>query len=493
MRVGCVQGGAKDAKEPIEVWKLYFTDDMISEITQNTNIWIAQNRCKYSRERDAKETTPDEIKCVIGILYMAGVMKSSHQLLEDLWSTDGFGIDFFRCAMSIKRFKFLLIAMRFDDIRSREDRRLVDNLAPIRDLFEEFVANCKKHYSLSEFTTVDEMLDAFRGRCKFRQYMKSKPAKYGIKIFALVCAKTFYTSNLEVYTGRQPPGPFQVDNSAKCVVERLVEPISGSNRNVTVDNWFSSIPLCLSLLNDHRLTLVGTMRKDKREIPNIFLDTKPRKANSSMFAFKEKITMVSYVSHKKKHVILVSTMHDDDAVDNDPDSPTFGKPEQVLFYNCSKGGVDTVDKYKETYSTARICNRWSMRIFYSLLDIGALNSFIVLKANLGVPQMKRRKFLRELATKLCQPYMQSRLTIKSTPVYAKQRICKILGIEDPRPQGEVPEDDALSGRCYSCDRKKNRLSKTRCSKCKNFICREHTAPAVCTTCIEDNSEESDSE
>lgn len=166
---------------------------------------------------------------------------------------------------------------------------------------------------------------------------------------------------------------------------------------------------------------------------------------------------------------------------------TYGKPEQVLFYNCSKGGVDTVDKYKETYSTARICNRWSMRIFYSLLDIGALNSFLVLKKNLGVPQMKRRKFLRELATELCQPYMQSRLTIKSTPVYAKKSICKILGIEEPHPQREVPEDDVQSGRCYSCDRKKNRLSKTRCSKCKDFICREHTAPAVCTTCIEENS------
>lgn len=483
MRMSTTVGVAKDAMTPLDTWRLFFTEGMILDITQSTNIWINQNKQRFKRERDAKETTPGEVKCVFGILYMAGVMKSSHQLLEDLWSTDGFGIEFFRCAMSIKRFKFLLTALRFDDITSREERRNLDKLAAIRDVFEEFVDNCKQHYRLSEFVTIDEMLDSFRGRCGFRQYIKNKPAKYGIKIFALVCAKTFYTANLEIYAGKQPPGPYQVDNSANSVVQRMVEPITGSGRNVTVDNWFCSVPLSYQLLNDHRLTLVGTLRKDKREIPNKFLDVKQRPVNSSMFAFKDKCTLVSYVSNKKKQVILLSTMHDDDVVDNNPDSPTFGKPEIVLFYNSSKGGVDTVDKYKECYSTARVCNRWSMRIFYSMLDIGALNSFIILKKNAQEPNMKRRIFLRNLAKDLCQEYMRSRITIRSTPTNVKRRICQIMEIDDPRQGRDIPpEEEIHSARCYSCDWRKHRLSKTRCSKCKFFICREHTSPAICVNC-----------
>lgn len=299
IRMGCAVGEAKEAQTPLEIWKLFFTDSMVLDITNSTNIWVNSKRQNYSRERDTKETTPAEVKCVLGILYMAGVMKSSHQLLEDLWNCDGFGVEFFRCAMSIKRFKFLLIAMRFDDITSREDRQRIDKLAPIRDIFEEFVENCKLNYRVSEFVTIDEMLDSFRGRCSFRQYIKNKPAKYGLKIFALVCAKTFYTANLEIYAGKQPAGPYQIDNSAKSVVQRIVEPISGSGRNVTMDNWFSSIPLCFDLLADHRLTMVGTLRKDKREIPNLFLETKKRSVNSAKFAFKDKCTMVSYVSTKK--------------------------------------------------------------------------------------------------------------------------------------------------------------------------------------------------
>lgn len=55
------------------------------------------------------------------------------------------------------------------------------------------------------------MLEAFRGRCSFKQYIPSKPNRYGIKIFALSDARTFYTiytfyTNMEIYAGKQPEG-----------------------------------------------------------------------------------------------------------------------------------------------------------------------------------------------------------------------------------------------------------------------------------------------
>uniref|UniRef100_A0A1B6LVC4 PiggyBac transposable element-derived protein domain-containing protein n=1 Tax=Graphocephala atropunctata TaxID=36148 RepID=A0A1B6LVC4_9HEMI len=483
MRMGCVSRQAKNASTPLEVWKLFFSDEMIHEITTCTNVWIEENQYKFSRERDANTTTEPEIRAVIGVLYMVGVMRCSHTILEDLWATDGFGVEFFRCAMSLKRFKFLLRAMRFDDIRSRQERTLVDKMAPIRDLYEEFVENCQGNYIVSEFVTIDEMLESFRGRCSFRQFIKNKPAKYGIKVYAMVCAKTFYTANLEVYLGKQVDGPFVEGNSAKEVVCRLIEPITGTGRNVTVDNFFCSVPLCNELLENHRLTLVGTLRQNKREIPCEFLDHKSKPLGSSCFAFKDKMVIVSYKAKKNKNIMLLSSMHDDAAVDMDEESRNFGKPEIVLFYNSSKGGVDTVDQYKETYSTKRVSNRWSMRLFYSILDIGGVNSFVVLKKNLGMPQMKRRMFLKELAVGLSKEYCESRLLVRNIPKQIKQRICDIMKIDRPGDQRIPPSDDVVSGRCYSCTWKQNRLSKTRCSTCRFFICREHTAPAKCSNCV----------
>ncbi|KAH9642691.1 hypothetical protein HF086_014388 [Spodoptera exigua] len=153
-----------------------------------------------------------------------------------------------------------------------EERKLFDNLAPIRQVFDIFVENCRKAYILDAYETIDEMLLAFRGRCQFRQYIPSKPAKYRIKILALVDAKSFYIFNLEIYAGKQPEGPFFVSNKPFDVVNRLVLPISKTGHNVTFDNWFTSYELLL--LNEHKLTSVGTVRKNKRQLPRSFINTR---------------------------------------------------------------------------------------------------------------------------------------------------------------------------------------------------------------------------
>ncbi|KAJ8930155.1 hypothetical protein NQ314_017071 [Rhamnusium bicolor] len=136
-----------------------------------------------------------------------------------------------RLTMSIKRFKFLLTCLRFDNKQTREERKKIDKLAPIREFFDLFHGNCKTDYSPSENVTIDEKLKGFRGRCSFRQYLPSKPSKSGIKIFALSNAKMYYTVSLEVYVGQQPDGPYKVSNSPNCIVERRCEPIKGSGRN----------------------------------------------------------------------------------------------------------------------------------------------------------------------------------------------------------------------------------------------------------------------
>ncbi|KAG8294398.1 hypothetical protein J6590_103803 [Homalodisca vitripennis] len=43
--------------------------------------------------------------------------------------------------------------------------------------------------------------------------VSSKPARYGIKIFAMADARVFYALNMEIYRAKQPPEPYQVNNS----------------------------------------------------------------------------------------------------------------------------------------------------------------------------------------------------------------------------------------------------------------------------------------
>jgi hypothetical protein len=71
-------------------------------------------------------------------------------------------------------------------------------------LFAAFVENCKKYYSLGENVTFDEKLEAFRGRCGSKQYIPSKPNKYGIKIYALVDVNVLHTYQSHLQGSRSP-------------------------------------------------------------------------------------------------------------------------------------------------------------------------------------------------------------------------------------------------------------------------------------------------
>ncbi|KAJ0171538.1 hypothetical protein K1T71_013088 [Dendrolimus kikuchii] len=48
--------------------------------------------------------------------------------------------------------------------------------------------------------------------------------------------------DLQLYAGKQPEGPYQLSNAASDVVKRLITPISGTGRNLTIVNWSTSVP-----------------------------------------------------------------------------------------------------------------------------------------------------------------------------------------------------------------------------------------------------------
>lgn len=470
-----LKGAARQASNDIlDIWSCFFTPQILNLIVDNTNLSISEHA--FSEDyRTATTTDVIEIKALFGLLYLCAIRKTNHLNAQDLWKTNGTSIEMFRLTMSLERFRFLLRHLRFDNKATRAERQQADKLAAIRELFGLFVANCKNNYTNSEYTTVDEMLAAFRGRCNFRQYIPSKPNKYGIKIFALVDAKTFYTSNMEVYVGKQPEGQFAVENTGKAVVERLIEPIVNTGRNVTMDNWFTSLPLCQSLL-EKKLTVVGTIKKNKREIPKEFVEGKTRPEGSSMFGFHKDGTLVSYIPRKGKNVLLFSTMHDDDSIDN-----VTAKPEIIIMYNETKSGVDVVDKLCATYNCARGTRKWPMVIFYRILNIAGINAFEIFRKKNPDTVMLRRSFLEQLSFDLVMDHLKRRATIQQVPRVSRLRIREICKME---PEIVVQEQDQIYGRCSTCTSKKSRKTKYKCVACKKFLCLEHVV-VMCRECIED--------
>ncbi|KAK9678923.1 Transposase IS4 [Popillia japonica] len=113
--------------------KVFFPEEILRIIVENTNKFITSISENYSTERDAMPTDIVEIKALLGLVYLSGVLKSSRLNVDELWDKNGCGVERFRLTMSKQRFLFLLRSLRFDDRLTREERKQVDKLAPIRD------------------------------------------------------------------------------------------------------------------------------------------------------------------------------------------------------------------------------------------------------------------------------------------------------------------------------------------------------------------------
>ena len=107
-------------------------------------------------------------------------------------------------------------------------------------MWEKWVEQLPLLYNPGPNITLDERLVAFRGRSPFRQYIPSKPAKYGIKIWAACDAKTSYTSNVQVYTGKLVGGAPERTQGTR-VVHDNAQGLRG--HNITHDNFFTNYKL----------------------------------------------------------------------------------------------------------------------------------------------------------------------------------------------------------------------------------------------------------
>jgi len=151
--------------------------------------------------------------------------------------------------------------IRFDNENTCAERTQIDKTAPIRDIWI-MLNKMEKAYKSYECITIVEQLFPFRGHTKFTQFIPSKTTKYGIKILWVCDASNTYPVQGQIYTGKPIDGPRQV-NVDKWTVLNLVSLNKNSGRNITTDNFFTTMELA-KVLNSWNMTLVGTVRKKQK-------------------------------------------------------------------------------------------------------------------------------------------------------------------------------------------------------------------------------------
>jgi hypothetical protein len=252
--------------------------------------------------------------------------------------------------------------------------------------------------------------------------------------------------NAYIYSGKDSNGYNLPDDLKKYskptqAVLRLAKPIFSTNRNITVDNWFSSIEL-VDVPKEVKLTYVGTLKINKKEIPPEFLPNRTRAVGSSLYGYTNNIAMLSHETKKNKAVILVSSVNHQEGIDD-------GKPEIISHYNNTKGDVNSLDEKSSIYSSSRRTRRWPMAIFFRMVDIASVNSCLLRQSYRDNPKLMRYNFIKQLSMQLVK--LETERILQNLRITREVRMC-IMRVLQIKEENNIGEGEKLGVRkaCRRC-------------------------------------------
>ena len=168
--------------------------------------------------------------------------------------------------MSRNRYERITSFLHFSDNNAERPERgqpgfdPLWKVRPLMDLCEERYTTV---YSPSRELSIDENIIKFKGRVHFRQYLPSKPYKWGIQQYALCESKTGYALKFITYCGKgslEPEPGFSVTESI-CL--SLLNRFQNCGHKVFTDNYYTS-PLLYAELERRGIGACGTVKAGRK-------------------------------------------------------------------------------------------------------------------------------------------------------------------------------------------------------------------------------------
>ena len=198
-------------------WRLLIDNYILKHIRKCT-----ETEARRVLENNDWSLSLDELEAFLGILYVRGATESKGMEVDVMWSKN-YGYPFVKNVMPRNRFRVIMRFLRFGPKSNRAERLNDDKYGMFPEVFYRFISNAQSLYVPGPFISVDEQLFPSKARCRFTQFMASKPDKYGQKYWMAVDKESKYVINAFPYLGRDDERPGG-DRLGDYVVKRLVEP-----------------------------------------------------------------------------------------------------------------------------------------------------------------------------------------------------------------------------------------------------------------------------
>jgi hypothetical protein len=376
------------AQSPLQYLQLFLPPETMALFAQYTTDY-AQH---ITRDREWSTTAEELYAFVAAHIYM-GIcdLPSLHMYWSEEWGQPELTQLFSRHRFE-ELLRFFQVVPLQDHIQSQHP------LARIRSFANSLNARFPQCFTPSQYMTIDETMIGFKGRSAIKQYIPSKPHKWGYKVYCL--ASESYLLRFEIYEGKElhpsPEGPVH------DLVIRLMTPYQHKGFILFTDQWFTS-PTLLNSLRDRGIRLCGSVGRRRSGLPRFNdADVKHMARGDSMKRTKEDMTLVVWKDQKAMHLLFnhVSS-HKLNSLKRwgvDGDRISLSCPQAIHDYFFHARSVDVIGQLHYSYLMGRKSKRSLSRLIWWAIDMCIINAFILFRlTHAKVPHLQfRQQLMHEL-------------------------------------------------------------------------------------------------
>lgn len=330
------------------------------------------------------EISLPDLEVFIGIIIFTTYNQRLSQ--RDYWSKDPhLKAEPVASAMGLKKFEKIKSKFKFNRPEDEDDSDEIWRVRKIVNIFR------KNLLHLGIFTcalSIDEMMLKFFGRSILKQFIRGKPIRFGIKLWAL-CSAQGYLYDFEIYCGKNHNKIQKLSNCAlgSRVVMNMLQPVlqrvTLHNRNrlhIYFDNLFTS-PDLLIHLKKFGLCATGTVRDNRVNVKNNVV----KKDERGKYDVKNDRSGLNFVTVKdSKPVSILSTGAGVMPLGivkrrqkGKKEKQEFEFPRAFLTYNQFMGGVDLHDQRCNKIQPIVRSKKWTWVIFIRMLQTAITNSVVL--------------------------------------------------------------------------------------------------------------------
>lgn len=289
--------------------------------------------------------------------------------------------------------------------------------------------------------SLDESVMLYRGRLFFRQYIKGKRHKYGIKFYSL-CDPDGLCLTFEIYSGKG--GALGGAGHATKVVKHLMRGKLNVGHSLYMDNYYNSIPLSVELLRN-RTYCTGTLKIDRKYLPQEVTSARLGKGET-IERYAEGILVAKW--RDKRPVLYVSTEFENNmCVSRNKRGQERVKPLPIIHYNAEMSGVDRHDQLMSYYPCEHKALRWYKKVFVHIIQMSLINSFKLYRKDHPQSKSSLYDFRLEVIDMLLPE------KVPSSPKRPKQRRSDIIHVLSKIVKKDS-KNQTVRKRCKQCTKEK---------------------------------------